>query len=157
MPPSLFRVAGGYTKFSFRNEDLAYVMVVTDNAPRPVAPPEPIHPLGERHPIEIAFPAAHGVGTLVVRFTEQWQSDVWQQLPGFEDAVDIVDVFSRNLAVGAIECTKTITIPGGGTRVVHYHGCVVTDINDSETVQLTTVTLPKDITITYTHKSRTIT
>lgn len=154
MPPSLFRVAGGYTTFAFNGQNLLYVTVITDTAPQPVATPQPIHPLGEEHPIEIAFPVAHGTGTLVLQMVEQWESEVWQQLPGFANIDNIVDVFRANIASGAISCTKTITLPNGGSRIVTYYGCVITAIDESETVNIGTITLPKNITIMYTHKTR---
>lgn len=154
MADQKFRVGGGYTRFVFNGQALLYLEVVQDTAPRPVAAPQPIQPLNEPHPIEIAFPKAVGAGTLVLTVREQWATNIWEGLPGYNGASDILEVFDRNIANGAITVTKSIPIPGGGVRYTYYHGCVITDLDESETVDIGTMTFPKRITLTYTHKSR---
>lgn len=154
MTTQKFRVGGGYTTFSFNGTPLIYLEQLADRAPTPVANPEPIHPLGEPHPIEIAFPKAHGVGTLTLTIKEQWTSDIWQSLPGYENDTNIIDVFSSNVAAGSIVCSKVITAPNGSKRTTYYHGCVITRIDESETVTVGTMTFPKTIEVTYTHKTR---
>lgn len=154
MSEQLFRVGGGYTAFVYGTTPLAYVDVINDQAPQPVAQPEPVQPLDARHPIEIAFPKAHGPGTLTLTIREQWAADVWETLPGFEGAADIIDVFERNINMGSIQCQKVMRMPNGQIRSVVYHGVVVTNIDDSETVDIRTMTLPKRITLMYTHKMK---
>lgn len=154
MAQQRFRVGGGYTAFTFRSKPLAYVDVIADQAPQPVANPEPVQPLDARHPIEIAFPVAHGPGTLTLTIREQWGEDVWEQLPGYQGTTDIIDIFQRNINQGSIQCQKIIRMPNGRVRSVIYHGVVVTNVDDSETVDIRTMTLPKRITLMYTHKTR---
>lgn len=153
MPPQKFRVGGGYTAFSFNGQPILYLEVVRDNAPRPVADPEPIHPLDSQHPIEVAFPKAHTVGSLVLTIREQWVPMIWQQLPGYENATNILEVFSANIASGSIMCSKVIEAPDGSKRTTYYHGCVITAIDESEEVNIRSMTFPKTITVTYTHKT----
>lgn len=158
MSDSKFRVGGGYTVFQYNNSPLLYVQTVTDQAPQPVAAPEPVQPLDAPRPIEIAFAAAHGVGNLQLSVFEQWESPVWATMvtnSPFAGLNDIVDVFRSNVNNGAVTCTKIVNIPrrgnaGASRRIKTYSGCYVTMIDDSETVNVGTITLPKAITITYT-------
>jgi len=153
-----FRVGGsGYTRFQFNGQTLMYLEIVRDTAPRPVAAPQAIQPLAFRNPVEIAFPNAVGAGTLELTIREQWASPIWEELPGMRGAFDILEVFERNINNGAITVTKSVPIPGGGTRFTYYLGCVVTDLDESETVEIGTMTLPKRIVLTYIKKSRTAT
>lgn len=150
----IFRVGGGYTAFTFNGRPLAYLEVINDQAPQPVAQPEPVQPLDAEHPVEIAFPMAHGPGTLQLTIREQWGEDIWDQIPQFRGADNIIEVFRRNLDAGNIVCQKIIRKPGGGTRVVTYHGVVVSNIDESETVEVRTMTLPKRLTLMYTHRTK---
>lgn len=155
MPASKFRVGGGYTAFVYAGRPILYLEQVQDQAPRPVAQPEPIHPLDSTHPIEVAFPKAHGMGTLTLTIREQWVADIWQQLPGFEGATDILQVFEANIRNGNVTCTKIVQMPDGGKRATYYHNTVITDVDDSETVMVNKMTFAKTITMMYTHKTRT--
>ena len=155
MTTQKFRVGGGYTTFSFNGTPLLYLETLADRAPQPVGSgPEPIHPLGEPHPIEIAFPKAHGTGTLTLTIKEQWGSDIWQSLPGYENDTDILSVFASNVSAGNVVCSKVITAPDGSKRTTYYHGCVITNIDEGETVSVGTMTFPKTITVMYTHRTR---
>jgi len=154
MADQKFRVGGGYTAFTFNGSPILYATIISEQGPRPVAAPREIQPLDYRHPIEIVFPTAHRAGTLTLTVPEQWASPVWETLPGFSGTADIIDVFERNVELGSITCTKIIRLPNGGRRSTQYHGCVLTDIDDSETVQVDTLELPKRITLMYTHRTR---
>ena len=85
-----FRVGGGYTFFNFNGQPLAFVDVVRETAPRPVAAPQAIQPLDRPYPIEIALPNALEAGTIEVTFREQWDQEVWEQLPGFAETNDLL-------------------------------------------------------------------
>ncbi len=137
----------------FAGRPLIYLDVINETAPTPVAAPEDVQPLDAEHPIEIAFALAHKSGQLQLTFREEWDRDVWEQLPGYAGTDDIVDVFRRNLARGAVTCQKVIRKPGGNTRGVIYHGTVIVGIDDSETIQIGTMTLPKGVTLRFTHKT----
>jgi len=153
MAEQKFRIGGGYTAFTFNGTPLLYVEILSDTGPKPVSPPEEIQPLDATHPIEIATPIAHRAGTLTLSIREQWASPVWQTLPGYEGTSDIIEVFKRNVALGTITCSKIIRLPNGGTRQFVYHNCVITDISDTETVDIRTMTMPRTITLMYTHRT----
>ncbi len=154
MPPSKFRVGGGYTAFVFAGQPLIYCDVLAEVGPQPVAAPEEVQPLDSKHPIEIAFANAHRAGSLTLTLREEWDRDVWEQLPGFEGATDVVEVFERNINNGSITCQKIIRMPGGRRRGLVYHNAVVTRIDDSETINIQSMTIGKTVTIMYTHKTR---
>lgn len=154
MTEQKFRVGGGYTAFIFNGQPLAYIDVLNDQGPSPVADPEPVQPIDAPHPIEIAFPKAHRAGQLQVSITETWNEEVWEQLPGFEGAADIIEVFERNINQGSIKCTRVVTRPDGSKRGTIYIGTVVTDIDDSEEIRVSTMTLPKRVTMMYKKKRK---
>lgn len=154
MASSTFRVGGGYTFFYYKgsSQPLAFVDVVRETAPRPVAAPQAIQPLDSPYPIEIALPAAIEAGTLEITFREQWNTEVWEQLPGdaFKGANDLLDVFRAQLAQGAVGMTKIIGIPGQTpVRTIVYNNCYVVNVMIDETVNIGTMTFPKSIQIMY--------
>lgn len=151
MADSNVRVGGsGWTAFTWRGQRLAWLQVISDTAPRPVATPKSIQPLDAEYPVEILTPRAIGAGTLQLTNFELWNESVWQQLPGLESASDILDVFKTQVALGNISCQKIIKKPGGGQRIKNYYGCTITDIQDSEQIRIDTMELPKSITVMYT-------
>lgn len=153
-----FRVVGSsYTVFSYAGTQIHFAETIQDQPPAPVAPPEPVQPLDERHPIEIAFPRAAGAGTLVLTLKEQWDQEIWRQLPGYQTGVinDIVDLFDRSVANGKVFCTKLIVPPPGhNPRAVIYHGAVLVDADFGEQVAINAMTVNKTITVMYTHTTR---
>ena len=76
MASSTFRVGGGYTTFLYQGKPLAFVDVVRETGPRPVAAPQAIQPLDRPYPIEVALPNAIEAGTIEVTFREQWNTEV---------------------------------------------------------------------------------
>jgi len=150
MAYSQFRVGGHYTVFLYKNKTLAYVQMVTERAPQPVAQPQPIQPLDQQYPIEIALPAALQAGYLEIMFLEQWNQEVWAQL-GFNNASDLLDVFNQQLASGELTLVKQIKNPNpnGTSRQITYTGCVVVNAQIDETIQIGTMTVPKTMTIMY--------
>lgn len=146
------RVAGsGYTTLQFKGEPLAYMQSAADQAPQPVAPAQAVQPMDEKHPIEIVTAKAVGPGTLRMTFYDTWDTYVWNKLPGLENAAGLLDVLEQQIALGEISCSKIIKSPSGKMRALVYHNCVVTDVDAGETVNIGSMTLPKTITIQYTH------
>lgn len=153
--PSVFRVGGGYTSFRLLGVDLPYVINVRDSAPSPVASPEVIQPLNAVHPVEIAFPKAHGAGTLNFTLKEEWDQDIWERIPDYAGAANIIEVFNRSLADGVVTtCSKLIRDPNGRTRGTIYHGAKIVAIDETEDVNVSTMTLSKSIQIMYTHRTK---
>jgi len=156
MANSTYRVGGGYTSFTYRRTPLAYAQMIQETGPQPVAQPQAVQPLDSEYPVEIAIPAALTAGTLQITFLELWNAEVWAQLgAGFANAGDLLDVFKAQLAQGEVTCTKTIRNPNGSQRIITYQGCVVTNVQIDEMVQIGTMTIPKTITIMYRSRKET--
>lgn len=153
-----FRVVGSaYTLFYYGGESIFGCEQVADTPPSPVNQPEPVQPLDEKHPIEIAFPRAAGAGMLQLVIKEQWDKEVWRMFPGFKDGQinDIVDLFERSVAQGQVACTKLIVPPPGhAPRKVIYHGCVIVDADFGDNISIVAMTANRQITIMYTHTTR---
>lgn len=150
MANSIFRVGGSYTTINFKGSPIAYVDVIRETGPQPVARPQAIQPIDSKYPIEIAFPMAIQAGTLDIQIRETWNAEVWAQLgAGYSGSEDLIGIYQANLNNGPVTCTKVINIPGGGQRGIIYHGCVVTNIQMDETVAIDTMSIPKTITIMY--------
>jgi len=148
------RVAGsGFTVLSFQGTRLAYLREVGDRTPQPVAQAEEVQPLDEPVPLEIVTAQAVRGGVLSLQFYELWNTPVWAQLPGFEGTNNLLDVLKRQITLGAITCRKVIKSPTGVMRARVYYNCVITDVNEGETVNIGSMTLPKTIQIAYTHTS----
>jgi len=154
MANSIFRVGGGYTFFHWNGMPLAYVDVVRETAPRPVAAPQAVQPLDRPYPLEIALPAALEAGTIEVTFREQWNTEVWEQLPGFAGKQDLLEIFQAQLAQDTITLTKIIGSNQGLTpiRTITYNNCYVVNVMIDETVNIGTMTFPKSVQIMYTQR-----
>jgi hypothetical protein len=152
----------------------------TPVGPGPVA----IHPMDEPYPVQVITPAASGMGSITLNLYELYGAKVWDRLGaavGYEDpnsvgqsstyaslgegilagAVDLVDVFIRiaEAPPGTVNVVKYIKPPllGGvvGTPYSEeYHGCVITNVIDGESVEVGTMEVIKQVTIAYTYKTR---
>ena len=172
MVQSKFRVGGGYTTITYNGKPLAYIDIIQETAPQPVAAPQAIQPIDASYPIEIAFPAALQAGTLSIQIREQWYWDVWAELansgaynatvptgtvaggvtgaaPDYNTAQDLLEVFKVQLAQGAIDIVKVITDPLGNQRTITYHGAVIVNVMVDETVNIGAMTFPKQIQFMY--------
>lgn len=158
-----FRIVGsGFTLFSYNGSRVKFCTSVAETAPRPVtgAPgggaAVGIQPLDALRPIEIVFPRAVGMGTLVLTIQEEWEREVWRQFTGFKTGQinDLADVLQRSSEVGGVACTKVINPPPPyKPSMVVYHGCVITDIDMSETVTIDRLVPGRNVTINYTHRT----
>ena len=62
---------------------------------------------------------------------------------------EVGEVVGRGVQMGEVRCTKLIKSPSGIIRARNYHGCVLTDIDEGEQINIGTMTLPKTITMQY--------
>lgn len=145
-------VGSGFTTFNYRGQPIAFLESFTDTGQQPLSRYEAITPLGSRHPVEIATSRVLSEGSLTLTVRELWNGPVWQQLVGLAGTDDIVAIYERIAAEPAsVTCQMVIRSPGGLVRGKTYHGCIVTGIDDSETVTIDRLTVPRTMTITYTH------
>lgn len=156
MPVSQTRVVGsGFSVLRWQAQRIAFLEEVSDNGQRPIRPPEAVQPLDEPYPIEFAVPRAMNFGTLSITIRELWARPVWQHLQGLENANNLLDVWqAMALMPGTITCQTIIKPPQGGYwRVKTYHNVIISDIDDSETISIGSMTVPKRISCSYTHSS----
>lgn len=144
------RIGGsGFTTMTFRGTRLAYLQTLQDTPPQPVAGAQVVQPIDEEVPLEIVTAQAVGAGSLRLTFYELWNIPVWAGLPGLEGTNNLLEVLKRQITMGEVTCRKLIRSPSGVTRARVYHGCVITDIDEGEQINIGTMTLPKTITMQY--------
>lgn len=150
MAESKSRVGGsGHTTLLYQGQRLAYLQVIQDTPPTPVATAQAVQPIDEPVPLEIVTSKAVGVGTLRMTFYEQWVSPVFSQLPGLEGTNSLLEVLQRQISLGKITLQKVVRSPNGIMRARVYHDVVITDIDEGENINIGTMTLPKTITAQY--------
>jgi hypothetical protein len=157
--PDHGRVAGsGFTWFNYHGTVVGFAQAITISSPAPVADAVAVHPLNYRRPVEIVTPRAIGAGTLTVTGYEVWNASVWHRLAGLKDAIDLADVFQVMWNSGNSDLQANVVIdppPGkgsGGAKYFRtYHGIKITNINDDEQIDITTMLLQKTITFMYTY------
>lgn len=157
------RVGGsGFTWFNFRSNVVGFTQALAITSPAPVADPVAVQPLNFRRPAEIVVPRAVGAGTLTVTGIEMWNQPVWARLVGLAKAADLADVFQLmwNSGVNDLQASVVVDPPTGrgssGKKYIRtFHGVKISNIDDGETIDITTMTLAKTITMMYTWSSRT--
>lgn len=162
MPDQKTRVVGSsYTTFSYQGQPIAFLEGVEDSGQRAFSDAgaawQPIHPLGQRHPVEIATSRVLQAGTLNLTIRELWATAVWEQLQGLagtNNIVDVFDVLANNPAY--VTCQTIIQPPGPGAkpRGKNFHNCVVVDISDNDTITVGALAVTKGIVVAYTHSTR---
>lgn len=153
MAESITRVGGsGHTAFTWRGQRLGWMQTLQDQAPTPVAAPKAIQPMDAEFPREIVTPRAIGAGTLTLTNFETWDRAAWQEFSGLANTGNILDVFKQQVRLGNVSCRKIIKNPTTNRlRTKNYYNCTVVDIDESETVNISTMEMPKMIKIMYTH------
>ena len=150
MVASATRVAGsGFTSMMFNGSRLAYLQVMQETPPTPVATAQAIQPIDAPTPLEIVTAVAVGVGTLRCTFYELWNEPVWASLPGLEGTINLLQVLQRQINLGTITMQKVIQGPTGQYRSKVFHNVTITDIDEGETVNIGTMTIPKTLTFQY--------
>ena len=155
MPQTQSRVVGsGFTTLSWGGRPIALLDSFGDSGVEAVAAPVAVHPLGARHPVEIATARAVNAGTLTLHIREMWNEPVWWQLGStLQGTWDIVQVW-ENIAASPQNFTAQMIIkpPGSNTwRGKVFHNLVITQIDDGENVTLQAMTVSRNLTAMYTH------
>lgn len=155
MPQTRVRVAGSsFSAFSYNGKPIAFLDRIQDAGQRPMGQPyQAITPIGARVPQEIVTQRVLAEGSLVLTIRELWNEPVWWQLAGLEGTHDIGAVYDRLAAnPNLVTCQMIIKPPGvdgSRWRGKEYHSCVVTAIDDSETIEAGSLSVPKTITVVY--------
>jgi hypothetical protein len=148
------RVAGsGFTTMLWNGTRLAYLQVMQETPPSPVATAQAIQPIDEPIPLEIVTSMAVGVGTIRCTFYELWNEPVWSSLPGLNNTINLLEVLKAQVSMGAVTMQKVIKAPNGILRSKVFHNVVITDIDEGENVNIGTMTLPKTLTFQYCHST----
>jgi hypothetical protein len=157
------RVGGsGFTVFHWRSQPIAFARQIAHTGPEPVGPgPVAIQPMDAKRPVQVITPEAAGMGSLTLELYELYGERVWDRLvreisANGEVAHDLVDVF-RIVAASPdpINMTKFIKPPvlGGNTSIPtyaeQYYGCVITNVQNGETIEIGTMEVLKQITVAY--------
>lgn len=131
MPNTQVRVVGsGFSSFSYQGQPIAFLEGVDDSGQRAFSDAgqgyQFIHPLGQRHPVEIATSRVLAGGTLNLTIRELWSGWVWEQLQGLAGTNNIVDVFDVLAANPAyVTCQTVIQPPGNAApRGKNYMNCL---------------------------------
>lgn len=152
MVASVTRIGGsGFTSIMWNGVRLAYLQVVQDTPPAPVATAQAVQPIDESVPLEIVTAMAVGVGTLRLTFYELWNEYVWNMLPGLQGTYNLLTVLQQQMNLGTVTMQKVIKSPTGFMRSLVYHNVVITDIDAGENINIGTMTLPKTLTAQYTY------
>lgn len=154
MPPTRVRVVGsGFTSLQYNGKDIAFMESFTDTGQRAAGEAsQAITPLGARHPVEIVTGRVLDAGQITASVRELWNEPVWWQLQGLAGTHTIVDLWEALAAASAsVTCQMLIRPPVGPVRGKVYHGCVVTHIDDNETVTVGQLSMARNIIIAYTH------
>jgi hypothetical protein len=158
MPQTRVRVVGsGFTTFNYKGQPIAFMDRVEDSGQAAFSDVgqgyEPIIPVGAQHPVEIATSRVLNLGTLTTTIRELWNEPIWWQLAGLSGTETITDVWATLAAdQSEVTCQMIIKPPGSGAwRSKVYHNCVVVGIQDGEAVTVGALSVPKSITIAYTH------
>jgi hypothetical protein len=150
MVQSQTRIGGsGFTVMLFQNQRLAYLQIIQDTPPTPVATAQAVQPIDESVPLEIVTAMAVGVGTLRCTFYELWNEPVWAELPGLAGTTNLLDVLKAQVTMGTITMQKIISSPMGQQRGYVYHNVVITDIDAGENINIGTMTIPRTMTFQY--------
>jgi hypothetical protein len=137
----------------YNGQRMAYLQIINDTQPTPVAQAVAVQPIDEPVPLEIVTAQAVGVGTMRGTFYELWNAPVWADLPGLQGTNTLLDILQRQTGLGAVTLQKVIKAPQGIMRALVYHATSITDVDAGENINISTMTLPKTITWQYCYSS----
>jgi len=172
------RVGGsGFTVFWWDGSPILYARQISHQSPAPVGPGTvPIHPMDTPYPVELVTPQATSMGTLTLELYELYGSNVWERLAGYLNTspgnetsgpVDLAGIFDNVARLGTpINIIKYIKPPNRavglnpavgnalGYYTEEYRNCVISQLQDGETIEVGTMEVLKQIVVNYTHLTR---
>jgi hypothetical protein len=158
MAKTQVRVVGsGFSTFIYNNQSLAWLESITDSGQLVMGGGggyEAIQPLGLNHAAEIVTGRVLNPGGIKIVVRELWNQPAWQQLQGLAGTNNLADVFAAMAASGTITCQFIIKPPGQSTwRGQVYNNCTVVKIDDTEAVEVGSLSVPREIGLVYTTKT----
>lgn len=169
------RVGGsGFTVFVWDNRPILYARQISHQSPAPVGPGTvPIHPMDTPYPVELVTPQATSMGTLTLELYELYGSNVWERLASYLNTtpnasgnnrgpVDLAGIFAQVAKQGRpISIVKYVRppartggVPSARPYTEEYKNCVISQLQDGETIEVGTMEVLKQITVNYTHLER---
>jgi hypothetical protein len=176
------RVAGsGFTVFTWDNKPILFAQQISHSSPQPVgAGVVEIHPMDEPYPVELITPQAATMGTLVLDLFELYGAQVWERLAGYlggdpagtstvrtdsikgsgKGPVDIVGIYNAvantSNPIRIVKFVKPPQIRGKTMKpyTEEYHNCVISNVEDGETIAVGTMEIVKRLTVNYTYMTR---
>lgn len=150
-------VGSNFTTFVFNGQPIAWCDQVTDSGQKAGVGQayEAIFPLGYYHPVEFATTRVLSEGTLMMRVRELWNAPAWTQLQGLANTNNIVEIMQAVASSPTPISAQMIIKPAGSStwRGWTYHNIVVTDVQQGESIALGNLTMPRDVTAAYTHRT----
>lgn len=166
------RVGGSsFTVFTWEGQPISFARQISHQSPAPVGGGTvPIHPLDSPYPQQLITAQAITMGTLVLELYELYGANVWSRLyglgaqltnngtsaPGSKVLVDLANIFKSVANSKPIHIYRIIRPPSiNGKKLPAYtqefHNCVVSTLDDGETIEVGTMEVLKQITVNYTH------
>ena len=158
MPQTQVRVVGsGFSTFLYNNQSLAWLESITDKGQTVKGGGggfEVIQPLGQNYAAEVVTGRVLNPGSIAIVIRELWNQPAWQQLQGLAGTNNLAEVFAAMAAEGTISCQFIIKPPGSSTwRGNVYNNCTVVAIDDSESVQVGSLSIAREVDLLYTNKT----
>lgn len=166
------RVGGsGFTVFTWQGNPISFARQISHQSPAPVGTGTvPIHPLDSPYPEQLITAQAITMGTLVLELYELYGANVWERLAGLggnntangtnadsTHIVDLANIFKAVANDNPIHIYRIIQPPNFGfskgfpAYTQEFHNCVVSTLDDGETIEVGTMEVLKRITVNYTH------
>jgi len=158
MAKTQVRVVGsGFSTFIYNNQSLAWLESISDMGQTVQGGGggfESIFPLGLNHAAEVVTGRVLNPGTIQIVVRELWNAHAWEQLQGLAGTNNLAQVFAAMAAQGTITCQFIIKPPGQSTwRGEVYNNCTVVSIDDTESVQVGSLSVARQIGLLYTTKT----
>lgn len=162
------RVAGStFTVFTWQDQPITFAQQITVQSATPVADTVPIHPLDSPYPVQLVTPMALTMGALTLQLYELYGAYAWEQLKFLHgDAgvggtpVDLANIFQAVAnSPNPIHIFRVIRPPRIRGRTMNpytqeFHNCVVSSLDDGETITIGSMEVIKTLTVNYTHVTR---
>jgi hypothetical protein len=152
-------VGSGYTTFNYRGKPIAFMESVIDSGQKAYGPAggaEAVFTLDANRAREIVTGRVLDIGTINLSIRELWNAPVWYQLAGLNGVGQSITNVWETLArePSEVTCAKIIKPPGQAVwRGTTFHNCVITDFVDGDAITLGALSVARQLTISYTHRS----